>query len=124
MSTIVQPISANGDTQDSSGKPKIGDYVIVISKGADNVITEKLASSSRNSQHFDQTLVIVDEDAKQGYRTLFIAQVPSRGPAWNSSCRRELYRIPLLTIAPDGSRSMIGSSRLRWALILKMLEIE
>jgi phospholipid-translocating P-type ATPase (flippase) len=74
MSTIVQPISANGDTQDSSGKPKIGDYVIVISKGADNVITEKLASSSRNSQHFDQTLVIVDEDAKQGYRTLFIAQ--------------------------------------------------
>jgi magnesium-transporting ATPase (P-type) len=48
--------------------------IILMCKGADTVITERLTSASRNSQVFSATQKFVDEFAESGLRTLFLAE--------------------------------------------------
>lgn len=47
--------------------------ILLICKGADSIITERLTAASRQSQDFQQTQAIVDSYATEGLRTLFLA---------------------------------------------------
>jgi len=54
--------------KDPSGK------IILMCKGADTVITERLTAESLNSNVFKQTQGNVDAFAQEGLRTLFLAE--------------------------------------------------
>ncbi len=97
MSVIVKP------TVTTSSEESGEDYVLIISKGADNVITQKLAPESRSSPQFGETMKIVDEDAKQGYRTLFIAQRRVPLPEYNAW--EEKYRNACTNLAEIDKKS-------------------
>lgn len=48
--------------------------IILMCKGADSVITERLATESLNSELFTKTQSFVDNFAEEGLRTLFLAE--------------------------------------------------
>ena len=48
--------------------------IVLMCKGADSVITERLCASSRNSSVFHQTSSFVNAYAEEGLRTLFLAE--------------------------------------------------
>lgn len=48
--------------------------LILMCKGADSVITERLNSKSKNSSMFKKTEQFVEDYAKDGLRTLYLAQ--------------------------------------------------
>ena len=54
--------------RDPSGK------IILMCKGADSVIMERLSESSRNGDVLSKTQDYVDEYAEEGLRTLFLAE--------------------------------------------------
>jgi magnesium-transporting ATPase (P-type) len=50
------------------------DRIVLMCKGADAIIKERLSSESLNSEIFDKTQVYVDDYANEGLRTLFLAE--------------------------------------------------
>ena len=47
--------------------------IVLMSKGADSIIAERLTQQSRESNEFKKTQVEVDKYANEGLRTLFLA---------------------------------------------------
>ena len=54
-------------------KDENGD-IILMCKGADSVIEERLSSESKGSDIFKKTKIIVDGFANEGLRTLYLAE--------------------------------------------------
>jgi phospholipid-translocating ATPase len=54
-------------------KDENGD-IILMCKGADSVIEERLSKESKGSDMFKKTKIIVDEFANEGLRTLYLAE--------------------------------------------------
>jgi len=54
-------------------KDENGD-IILMCKGADSVIEERLSKESKESDMFKKTKIIVDEFANEGLRTLYLAE--------------------------------------------------
>ena len=50
-----------------------GNKILLLSKGADTVITARLTQESKESQTFIKTTEAVDKYAAQGLRTLYLA---------------------------------------------------
>lgn len=48
--------------------------IVLMCKGADTVITERLTRQSKDSEMFTKTQKYVDEFAEEGLRTLFLAE--------------------------------------------------
>jgi magnesium-transporting ATPase (P-type) len=48
--------------------------IVLMCKGADTVITERLTRESKDSEMFTKTKKYVDEFAEEGLRTLFLAE--------------------------------------------------
>lgn len=48
--------------------------IILMCKGADSVIEDKLSPESKGSDMFKKTKIIVDGFANQGLRTLYLAE--------------------------------------------------
>ena len=48
--------------------------IILMCKGADSVIEERLSPESKGSDLFKQTKIIVDRFANEGLRTLYLAE--------------------------------------------------
>ena len=48
--------------------------IILMCKGADSVIEERLSGVSRESDMYKQTKIIVDAFANEGLRTLYLAE--------------------------------------------------
>lgn len=48
--------------------------IILMCKGADSVIEERLSQESKGSDMFKKTKIIVDGFANQGLRTLYLAE--------------------------------------------------
>jgi magnesium-transporting ATPase (P-type) len=48
--------------------------IILMCKGADSVIEERLSQKSKGSDMFKKTKIIVDGFANQGLRTLYLAE--------------------------------------------------
>jgi len=60
--------------------------IILLCKGADSIIEERLSAKSRDSQGFKKTQESVNVWAEEGLRTLFLAEKyldPKTYNAWN-----------------------------------------
>jgi phospholipid-translocating ATPase len=51
-----------------------GGRVILICKGADSIVYERMTEDSKKSGEFKETQVAVDKYATEGLRTLFLAE--------------------------------------------------
>ena len=48
--------------------------IVMITKGADSIIAERLSYESKNSVEFKKTQTVVDKYANEGLRTLFLTE--------------------------------------------------
>ena len=86
---------------------------ILMTKGADSIIKERLSQESLNSEVFRETQVAVDECARIGLRTLFLAEKyldDATYEAWNKKSQE--------------SKEVIGGREEAIAAVDELIEVE